>query len=73
MAGSGYWPQGQLKDRPSTIFKRYCFVVAYPEDNIKKIVDEIGGAECLLMGSDYPHAEGVPMGNQSFRSHDDFL
>ena len=60
MARSGFWPQGQLKERPSTIFKRHCFVVAYPEDNIKKIVDEIGGAECLLMGSDYPHAEGVP-------------
>lgn len=60
MARSGYWPCGQLKERPSAIFKRHCFVVAYPEDNIKKIVDEIGGAECLLMGSDYPHAEGVP-------------
>ncbi|TAL03201.1 MAG: amidohydrolase [Rhodospirillaceae bacterium] len=60
MARNGYWPQGQLKERPSTIFKRHCFVVAYPEDDIKKIVDEIGGAECLLMGSDYPHAEGVP-------------
>lgn len=60
MARSGFWPQGQLKERPSTIFKRNCFVVAYPEDNIKKIVDEIESVECLLMGSDYPHAEGVP-------------
>jgi predicted TIM-barrel fold metal-dependent hydrolase len=60
MARSGYWPAGQLKQRPSAIFKRHCFVVAYPEDNVKKIVDEIGTAECLLMGSDYPHPEGVP-------------
>lgn len=61
MARSGWWPMGQLKERPSTIFKRNCFVVAYPEDDIKKIVDELGGdAGCLLMGSDYPHAEGVP-------------
>jgi len=60
MARSGWWPMGQLKERPSTIFKRRCFVVAYPEDDIKKIVDEIGSADCLLMGSDYPHAEGVP-------------
>ena len=60
MARSGFWPQGQLKERPSTIFKRNCFVVAYPEDNIKKIVDEVGDADCLVMGSDYPHAEGVP-------------
>lgn len=60
MARSGWWPMGQLKERPSTIFKRNCFVVAYPEDDIKGIVDQIGSAECLLMGSDYPHAEGVP-------------
>lgn len=60
MARSGYWPCGQLKERPSKIFTRHCFVVAYPEDDIKHIVDEIGTADCLLMGSDYPHAEGVP-------------
>lgn len=61
MARSGWWPMGQLKERPSTIFKRHCFVVAYPEDDIKGIVDQLGGdASCLLMGSDYPHAEGVP-------------
>ena len=60
MARSGHWPEGQLSERPSAIFKRHCFVVAYPEDNIAAIVDEIGSADCLLMGSDYPHAEGVP-------------
>ncbi|MDO7833461.1 amidohydrolase family protein [Sphingobium sp. HBC34] len=61
MARSGWWPMGQLKERPSTIFKRNCFVVAYPEDDIKGIVDQLGGdASCILMGSDYPHAEGVP-------------
>jgi len=27
---------------------------------VKQIVEQIGTAECLLMGSDYPHAEGVP-------------
>lgn len=59
MARNGFWPQGQLKKRPSAIFKEHCFVVAYPEDHIKEIVDEVG-ADCLLMGSDYPHAEGVP-------------
>lgn len=60
MARSGFWPMGQLKERPSTIFKRNCFVVAYPEDDIKAIVDGLGGdAGCILMGSDYPHAEGV--------------
>ncbi|MGE0388459.1 MAG: amidohydrolase family protein [Gammaproteobacteria bacterium] len=60
MAKNGFWPAGQLKERPSAIFKRNCFVVAYPEDDVKSIVEEIGTADCLLMGSDYPHAEGVP-------------
>ena len=60
MAKNGYWPCGQLKERPSRIFRRHCFVVAYPEDDVKGIVEKLGGSECLLMGSDYPHAEGVP-------------
>ncbi len=60
MAKNGYWPCGQLKERPSAIFKRHCYAVAYPEDNVKDIVDRIGTSDCLLMGSDYPHAEGVP-------------
>jgi predicted TIM-barrel fold metal-dependent hydrolase len=59
MARNGYWPCGQLKERPSAIFKRNCFAVAYPEDDVAKIVEEIGGSSCILMGSDYPHAEGV--------------
>ena len=60
MARNGFWPMGQMKERPSTVFKKHCYVVAYPEDDIRKIVAEIGTADCILMGSDYPHAEGVP-------------
>jgi predicted TIM-barrel fold metal-dependent hydrolase len=60
MAKNGYWPCGQLKERPSRIFKRHCYVVAYPEDDVKGIVEKIGTADCLVMGSDFPHAEGVP-------------
>ena len=60
MAKNGYWPCGQLKERPSAIFKRHCFAVAYPEDDVKGIVEKIGTADCITMGSDYPHAEGVP-------------
>jgi predicted TIM-barrel fold metal-dependent hydrolase len=60
MAKNGYWPCGQLKERPSAIFKRHCFAVAYPEDDVKGVVERIGTADCILMGSDYPHAEGVP-------------
>jgi predicted TIM-barrel fold metal-dependent hydrolase len=59
MARAGYWSHGQLKERPSAIFNRHCFAVAYPEDDVKKIVDEIGTTAPVLMGSDYPHPEGV--------------
>ena len=60
MAKNGLWPCGQLKQRPSEIFKENIFVVAYPEDDVRKIVEETGTSKYLLMGSDYPHAEGVP-------------
>jgi predicted TIM-barrel fold metal-dependent hydrolase len=60
MAKNGYWPCGQLKQRPSTIFKENIFVVAYPEDDVKSIIEQTGSSDFLLMGSDYPHAEGVP-------------
>ena len=33
---------------------------AYPEDDVGGIIDKAGTADFLLMGSDYPHAEGVP-------------
>jgi len=59
MARAGYWSHGQMKERPSAVFKRHCFAVAYPEDDVKKIVDEIGCTDSILMGSDYPHPEGV--------------
>jgi predicted TIM-barrel fold metal-dependent hydrolase len=67
MAKNGYWPCGQLKERPSAIFKRHCYAVAYPEDDVARIVSEIGTADCILMGSDYPHAEGVPEPRDFFR------
>jgi len=64
MAKNGHWPGGQLKDRPSRIFARHVAVVAYPEDDIKSIVDQVGNADWILMGSDYPHAEGVEQPRQ---------
>jgi predicted TIM-barrel fold metal-dependent hydrolase len=61
MAKNGYWPCGQLKERPSKIFMRHISVVAYPEDDLASIVAQTGGnADWIQMGSDYPHAEGVP-------------
>lgn len=59
IAKNGLWPGGQLKERPSHIFARHVSVVAYPEDDLKQVVAQVGTADWILMGSDYPHAEGV--------------
>jgi predicted TIM-barrel fold metal-dependent hydrolase len=59
MAKNGYWPCGQLKERPSHIFQKHFYVVAYPEDDLRKIIDLVGSDDWIVMGSDYPHAEGV--------------
>jgi hypothetical protein len=44
MARSGYWSHGQMKERPSAVWNRHCFAVAYPEDDVKKIVEDLGTA-----------------------------
>jgi predicted TIM-barrel fold metal-dependent hydrolase len=59
MARNGRWLGGQLSERPSAIFKRHIKVVPYPEDDTVSLADRLGGVECLLMGSDWPHAEGL--------------
>jgi predicted TIM-barrel fold metal-dependent hydrolase len=60
MAKTGHWPCGQLEERPSQIFKRHIGVVAYPEDDLHGIIAACNGdAGWMIMGSDYPHSEGV--------------
>jgi predicted TIM-barrel fold metal-dependent hydrolase len=60
MGRNGPWIGGKLEDRPSQIFRQYVRVAPYPEDDIPKIVADLGGdASCLVMGSDFPHAEGL--------------
>jgi predicted TIM-barrel fold metal-dependent hydrolase len=60
MGRNGPWVGGKLDERPSTIFQRFVRVAPYPEDDIPRIVEGLGGnASCLVMGSDFPHAEGI--------------
>jgi predicted TIM-barrel fold metal-dependent hydrolase len=60
MGRNGPWIGGQLQERPSTIFQEHVRVAPYPEDDIPKLVDLLGGDDrCLVFGSDFPHAEGV--------------
>ena len=60
MGRNGPWIGGQLTDRPSNIFKEFVRVAPYPEDDIPWIVENLDGDDrCIVMGSDFPHAEGL--------------
>jgi predicted TIM-barrel fold metal-dependent hydrolase len=59
MGRGGPWPGGPLPARPSAIFRERVRVVPYPEDDIVEIVRQLGHCDCLVMGSDFPHAEGL--------------
>jgi predicted TIM-barrel fold metal-dependent hydrolase len=43
---------------PVETFKRHCFVAPYYEDDVRELTDAIGASQ-VLMGSDWPHAEGI--------------
>ncbi len=59
MGRNGPWIGGPLRERPSEIFRRHVRVAPYPEDDVVKIVTDLGHADSIVMGSDYPHAEGL--------------
>jgi len=48
-----------VDERPSSIFKRHIWVSPFPEDDIPRLVDAVGD-ERVLLGSDWPHLEGIP-------------
>ena len=49
---------GTLTERPSSIFKRHFVVAPFPEENVQRVVDEVG-IEPIVFGSDFPHGEGL--------------
>ena len=53
----GQTPQLYPED-PRETFKRHCYVSPYYEDKLDRL-REVLGPEHMLMGSDYPHAEGL--------------
>jgi predicted TIM-barrel fold metal-dependent hydrolase len=60
MGRNGPWIGGKLPARPSEVFKEFVRVAPYPEDDIPEIVRQMNGDHrCLVMGSDFPHAEGL--------------
>jgi predicted TIM-barrel fold metal-dependent hydrolase len=58
MGRGGRWIGGPLKERPTDIFKRHIAVTPFAEDNVPEIAAKVG-IECLVLGSDFPHAEGL--------------
>jgi predicted TIM-barrel fold metal-dependent hydrolase len=59
MGRKAKWSEtGRLDARPSEIFRRHFIVAPYPEENVKRVVDEVG-IEPIVFGSDFPHGEGL--------------
>jgi predicted TIM-barrel fold metal-dependent hydrolase len=54
----GLTPGGPLTGLPSETFRRNVYVAPFHEDDIVGLVELIG-ADRVLFGSDYPHAEGL--------------
>jgi predicted TIM-barrel fold metal-dependent hydrolase len=49
---------GRLDRRPSQIFREHFVVAPYPEENVRRVVDEVG-IDPIVFGSDFPHGEGL--------------
>jgi predicted TIM-barrel fold metal-dependent hydrolase len=49
---------GSWASDPIEAFRRHIWVAPYYEDDIRSLADAIG-ADHVLFGSDYPHAEGI--------------
>jgi predicted TIM-barrel fold metal-dependent hydrolase len=64
----GDWIGGRITDHPSALFRRHISVAPLDDDDIRGLVDLIG-ADRVLLGSDYPHPEGVPEPRQVLDGH----
>jgi predicted TIM-barrel fold metal-dependent hydrolase len=51
-------PDGKLDARPSEIFRQHFIVAPFPEENVQRVVSEVG-IEPIVFGSDFPHGEGL--------------
>jgi predicted TIM-barrel fold metal-dependent hydrolase len=49
---------GKLERKPSEIFRAHFVVAPFPEENVQRVVAEVG-IEPIVFGSDFPHAEGL--------------
>jgi predicted TIM-barrel fold metal-dependent hydrolase len=49
---------GYFADHPREVFHDHVWITPFWEDDVASLVDEVG-ADRLLLGSDWPHAEGT--------------
>lgn len=63
MGRNGPWIGGQLKERPSEIFRRHFRLVPFWEDDVAPVIESLG-PDILVGGSDFPHAEGLAFPTQ---------
>lgn len=59
MGRKAKWSEtGRLDRRPSQIFREHFVVCPFPEENVERVVAEVG-IEPIVFGSDFPHGEGL--------------
>jgi predicted TIM-barrel fold metal-dependent hydrolase len=58
MGARGNWLGGHFSDRPSDVFREHVYVAPLDDDDIRGLVDLIG-PDRVLLGSDFPHPEGI--------------
>ena len=64
MGRKAKWAEnGRLDARPSEIFRRHFLVAPFPEENVQRVVAEVG-IEPIVFGSDFPHGEGLAFPEQ---------
>ncbi len=54
----GDWLGGRFDERPSDVLRRHVSFAPNDDDDIRGLADLVG-ADRLVLGSDYPHPEGV--------------
>ncbi len=64
MGRKAKWAEGgRLDRRPSQIFREHFVVAPFPEENVRRVVDEVG-IDPIVFGSDFPHGEGLAYPSQ---------
>ncbi|MCH2171761.1 amidohydrolase [Myxococcota bacterium] len=62
---------GSFQEDPLETFKRHVTISPFHEDNVDGL-KELMGTDRLLMGSDWPHAEGLPLPSDYIRELKNF-